>query len=117
MRWAISLLSIAAGLSSSILYCDTLVPTYGTYFGGTGDTNKAVAVALDPSGNVIVAGYTTSQTLPGTTNAFQPTKTTGFPDNKDVFIAKFDPTGRTLIWATFLGVCWFSVKWRESALR
>jgi len=79
------------------------VPTYGTYFGGAGDTNVAVAVAVDPSGNVIVAGYTTSQTLPGTSSAFQPTKATGFPDNRDVFVAKFDPTGRTLIWATFLG--------------
>src|ERR1700729_170533 len=42
----------------------TPVPTYGTYFGGTGDTNVAVAVAVDPSGNIVVAGYTTSQTLP-----------------------------------------------------
>jgi len=77
--------------------------TYGTYFGGTGDTNAAVAVAIDPSGNVIMAGYTTSQTLPGTAQAFQPTKAAGFPDNRDVFIAKFDPSGRTLLWATFLG--------------
>ena len=103
MLRAIPLLSIVVGLSSSISYCGTLVPTYGTYFGGTGDTNTAVAVTLDAVGNVIVAGYTTSQTLPGTANAFQPIKATGFPDNKDVFIAKFDSTGRRLLWATFLG--------------
>jgi uncharacterized protein (TIGR03437 family) len=82
----------------------TPVPTYGTYFGGTGDANAAVAVAVDPSGNVIVAGYTTSQTLPGTAHAFQPVKATKLsPSNGDVFIAKFDPSGRTLLWATFLG--------------
>lgn len=81
----------------------TPVPTYGTFFGGSGDTNVAVAVAVDPSGNVIVAGYTTSQTLPATANAFQPQKASGFPDNQNVFLAKFDPTGRTLLWATFLG--------------
>ena len=81
----------------------TPVPTYGTYFGGTGDTNAAVAVAADPSGNVVLAGYTTSQTLPGTAQVFQPVKATGFPNNRDVFIAKFDPTGATLLWATFLG--------------
>jgi hypothetical protein len=77
----------------------TPVPTYGTYFGGTGDTNVAVAVAvaMDPSGNIVVAGYTTSQTLPGTANAFQPTKATGFPDNQDVFIAKFNPPARSQI--------------------
>jgi hypothetical protein len=62
-----------------------------------------VAVAIDPSGNVIVAGYTTSQTLPGTATAFQPAKASGFPDNSDVFIAKFDPSGTRLLWATFLG--------------
>ncbi len=95
--------NLAVFLLAQSLATATPIPTYGTYFGGSGDTNAAVAVALDPSGNVIMAGYTTSQTLPGTANAFQPTKATGFPDNKDVFIAKFDPTGRTLIWATFLG--------------
>jgi uncharacterized protein (TIGR03437 family) len=58
---------------------------------------------VDSSGDVIVVGYTTSQTLPGTANAFQPTKAAGFPDNTNAFIAKFDPTGTTLLWATFLG--------------
>jgi hypothetical protein len=84
-------------------FSQTFTNTYGTYFGGTGDKNAAVAVAVDPSGNAIMAGYTTSHTLPGTANAFQPTKATGYPDNQNVFVAKFDPTGRTLIWATFLG--------------
>ncbi|MGA3017073.1 MAG: SBBP repeat-containing protein, partial [Bryobacteraceae bacterium] len=91
------------GLWPILAAASTPVPTYGTYFGGTGDTNAAVAVAVDSAGNVIMAGYTTSQTLPGTAHAFQPTKATGFPDNRDVFIAKFDPTGRNLLWATFLG--------------
>jgi len=99
----IPLFSILAQLSWATLYAGTLVPTYGTYFGGTGDINSAIAVAVDPSGNVIVAGCTTSQTLPGTANAFQPSKATGFPDNRDVFIAKFDPTGTSLLWASFLG--------------
>ena len=101
-----------AWLSSSSAFA-ALVPTYGTYFGGTGDSNiaVAVAVAVDPQGNVIVAGYTTSQTLPGTANAFQPTKAPGFPDNQNVFIAKFDPTGRTLLWTTFLGGDTLDIKW------
>jgi uncharacterized protein (TIGR03437 family) len=95
--------SILVCFSALALSAGTPVATYGTYFGGSGDTNAAVAVAVDPTGNVIVAGYTTSQTLPGTAKAFQPTKATGFPDNRDVFIAKFDPLGQTLLWATFLG--------------
>ncbi len=80
----------------------TPIVTYGTYFSGTGD-DAAVAVALGPSGEIIVAGTTTSPSLPGTANAWQPTKATGFPNNSDVFIAKFDSSGRTLQWATFLG--------------
>ena len=95
--------SILVCIAAAALNAGTPVPTYGTYFGGTGDTNALVAVAVDSQGNVIVAGYTTSQTLPGTANAFQPTKATGFPDNRDIFIAKFDPSGQTLLWATFLG--------------
>jgi uncharacterized protein (TIGR03437 family) len=94
---------LLATVFSTMALAGTPVPTYGTYFGGTGDSNVAVAVAVDPSGNVIVTGSTTSQTLPGTANAFQPTKATGFPDNQDVFVAKFDPTGQRLLWATFLG--------------
>ncbi len=78
----------------------TPVPTYGTYFGSN---DAALAVCVDQLGNVVVAGSTTSQTLPGTTNAFQPTKATGFPNNTNVFVAKFDPTGTTLLWTTFLG--------------
>ncbi|MGA2881419.1 MAG: hypothetical protein ABSG13_20915 [Bryobacteraceae bacterium] len=105
LRRVIPLFSIVVGLTSSILYGGNLVPIYGTYFGGTGDTNAAVAaaVALDTSGNVIVAGVTSSQTLPGTANAFQPTKAVGFPDNQNVYIAKFNPTGQVLLWASFLG--------------
>jgi uncharacterized protein (TIGR03437 family) len=97
------LLSILALLASAALSAATLVPIYGTYFGGTGDTNTAVAVTLDASGNVIVAGITSSQTLPGTANAFQPTKAPGFPDSQNVYIAKFNQTGHVLLWATFLG--------------
>ena len=62
-----------------------------------------MAVVVDPTGNVIVAGFTTSQTLPGTARAFQPAKASGFPDNRNVFIAKFNPSGTVLFWATFLG--------------
>src|ERR1022692_5315265 len=91
------------GLWPMLAAASTPTVTYGTYFGGTGDTNAAVAVAVDPLGNVIMAGLTSSQTLPGTAQAFQPVKATGFPNNRDVFIAKFDPSGRTLLWASFLG--------------
>ena len=83
-------------------FASTPIATYGTYFGG-GREESTRKVVTDFQGNVIVIGTTTSATLPGTANAFQRTKSLGFPNNEDVFIAKFDPTGRALLWATFLG--------------
>jgi hypothetical protein len=76
--------------------------TYGTYFGGSGN-DSATAVATDVQGNIFIAGTTTSTDLPGTAGSYQPNKAVGFPGTTDLFIAKFDPTGRTLLWATYLG--------------
>lgn len=92
-------LLIASGSTSS---AGTLIATYATYFGGTGD-DYVVASALSPLGELILVGITTSKTLPGTSRAFQQTIATGVPNNRDVFVAKFDSTGRVLQWATFLG--------------
>jgi uncharacterized protein (TIGR03437 family) len=89
-------------LATAALCAGTPALTYGTYFGGTGD-QSATAIATDSAGNVIIVGTTTSASLPGTTNAFQSTHATGFPNNTDVFIAKFDSSGEHLQWTTFLG--------------
>ena len=86
--------------------CATTVPvtTFGTVFGAPGGQNVGVAVAVDPAdGDVIIAGYTTSSTLPGTANAYQPTKAAGPTGNANVFVAKFGPSGTPLLWSTFLG--------------
>ena len=63
----------------------------------------AKLVAVAPTGEVIIVGTTTSSTLPGTSQAFQPTKGPGLPNNLDVFVSKFDSSGRRLLWSTFLG--------------
>src|ERR1700682_1282249 len=75
---------------------------YATYFGGSG-TETASAVVLDPAGNIYLVGSTTSTDLPGTAHSFQPTKAQGLPGNSDAFVAKLDPTGTQLLWATYLG--------------
>jgi hypothetical protein len=72
-----------------------------TSFGNGGETG--IAVATDPLGNVIITGTTTSSSLPGTANAFQQHLAAGLPNHANVFVAKFDPTGTILLWATFLG--------------
>jgi hypothetical protein len=68
--------------------------TYASFFGGTGD-ETAYAVATDPSGNMYIAGSTSSTDLPGATSQFGG----GFFDG---FVAKFSPAG-ALLYSTYLG--------------
>lgn len=89
-------------LMSAAVFGATQVPTYGTYFGGAGD-ETGVSVAIDGSGNIVVAGTTTSSDLKGTASRLQPNLAPGPPGHSNGFIAKFDPTGQNLIWATYLG--------------
>lgn len=69
--------------------------------GGTTDLN--VAMALDTSGNVYLAGNSYGHGLenPVTQGAYQ-TNCNAYPGSC-VFVAKIDPTGSNLIYGTFLG--------------
>ena len=72
---------------------------FSTFFGGAGD-DYIDAIALEPStGNIVVAGGTTSPDLP-TLHAFQPT----LPDTQSShpFVAKFNSTASALIYSSFL---------------
>ncbi len=64
--------------------------------GGTG-LDSANAVAVDRNGNIYVAGETASADFPvlGSSRAFAGVS--------DAFVAKLDPTGRVLLYSTFLG--------------
>lgn len=86
---------------------------YITYLGGTSD-DLATAIAVDNSGNAVVAGATSSADFPVTKGAYQAKYAGGggdnamnpasafFPGDGDAFIAKFDPNGK-LLWSTYLG--------------
>lgn len=71
------------------------VLTYSTYFGSGGN---ATGVALDPAGNIYVAGATSMLGMP-MVSAFQNT----FGGNVDGFVLKLSPDGSRLIYATYLG--------------
>ncbi len=79
---------------------------WSTYLGGTGH-DQANGIALDPKGNVIVAGETTSTNFPVTASAFQPVHGPINPNavqgDSDAFISKLNPTGNILMYSTYLG--------------
>jgi hypothetical protein len=66
---------------------DSLV--YATYFGGSG-YDEPRAIALDPSGKVLVTGFTLSTDLPVTPDAHQ----LELRGNSDVFLARLDLSAR-----------------------
>lgn len=72
-------------------------PLYATFLPGN-DINRANAIAVDLHGNAYVAGWTTAADFP-TINAWQP----ALKGQKDGFVAKLDPPGTRLVYATFLG--------------
>src|SRR5439155_10357172 len=71
--------------------------SFSTYLGGS-DDDWASDIAVDGDGNVYVAGCTGSTDFP-TEGAFQDERAGGY----DAFVAKFDPTGSELLYATYLG--------------
>ena len=76
---------------------------YSSYFGGAGN-EAARALGLDSSGNIYIAGYTTTINLPVPRNAAQSAyggQTTNLMTG-DAFVAKFSPSG-TLLYLTYLG--------------
>lgn len=75
---------------------------YASFFGGSG-IDEATSVVLDPSGRVILSGYTLSSNFPVTSDAFQ----TKYGGNTDAFIAILDPADSTrskqLVYSTYFG--------------
>jgi hypothetical protein len=69
-----------------------------TYLGASG-AETAVAVAPDPSGNILIAGSTDSGDFPVTANAYP--RSVGSASIAG-FIAGFDRSGSNLIYATYL---------------
>lgn len=72
---------------------------YSTYLGGS-SVNFGLAIAVDAAGNAYLAGATGSTDFPGVTaSSIQPT----LGGNYDAFVAKINPAGNGVVYATFLG--------------
>ncbi|MCP5114404.1 MAG: hypothetical protein GY953_26540 [bacterium] len=74
---------------------------FSTFLGGAlGDV--ATSIAIDPAGNIVVAGRTESNDFPITFSSFQTgNRSTGFLT--DGFVTKLDPNGSSLVYSTYLG--------------
>ena len=72
---------------------------YSTLLGGW-STDEGLAIAVDASGNTYVAGSTLSWDFPTTPGAFDTTYSNA---GHDAFVAKLNPAGSGLLYATFLG--------------
>ncbi len=72
---------------------------YATHLGGSGFDYGSGGIAVDTAGNALVAGETQSPDFP-TMNAVQEVYGGG---TVDVFVAKLDPAGSALVYATFIG--------------
>jgi uncharacterized repeat protein (TIGR01451 family) len=70
---------------------------FGTWIGGNG-IDSAIAVSVDPAGNVYVAGTTSSQDFP-LQNPLQNTRR----GSADTFAAKIDSSGSALLYSTYIG--------------
>ncbi|HEX2979347.1 MAG TPA: SBBP repeat-containing protein, partial [Anaerolineaceae bacterium] len=75
---------------------------YGTYLGGN-DDDEASDIQVDATGNIYITGDTSSTDFP-TRNAYQAhCAKLGMMCMGDVFLAKLNPSGDQLLYATYLG--------------
>ncbi|MFB3779183.1 MAG: SBBP repeat-containing protein [Bryobacteraceae bacterium] len=72
---------------------------YVAYLGGRQD-DSAQRIAVDAAGGAHVVGVTKSQDFPTTQDGYQRTYGGG---DRDVFVAKLNPAGNLLAYATYLG--------------
>ncbi|HEX9247479.1 MAG TPA: SBBP repeat-containing protein, partial [bacterium] len=71
---------------------------YSTYLGGS-NADEGYRIVVDDSGSAYVTGATLSKDFPTTAGAPQATSGGAI----DVFVAKLDPSGASLVYSTYLG--------------
>ncbi|HUK89898.1 MAG TPA: SBBP repeat-containing protein, partial [Blastocatellia bacterium] len=71
---------------------------YSTYLGGGGE-EEGDSIAIDPSGNAYITGFTTSTDFQITAGAFQQLLSGG----GDAFVTKLKPDGSGTVYSTYLG--------------
>jgi hypothetical protein len=72
---------------------------YSTFFGESSEMSTVAAIAVDSQGNAYVAGETQDTDFPTTPGAYDATHN----GQSDVFLAKLNASGTSLVYSTFLG--------------
>jgi len=90
---------------SAFTYLTYIGPTYYPLSPFTNPANTANAIAVDADGHAYVAGATSDPKFPATPGAYQTAfrGSTGFLPPTDAFVAKLQPDGTGVVWATYLG--------------
>jgi hypothetical protein len=93
--------TLKGGADSFVLKMNTAgnALLYSTLIGGSGDDIES-GLAVDADGNAYIAGTTHSLDFPATPGAFMTTFQGG---TTDMFAVKLNPTGSSLIYATYIG--------------
>ncbi|MGE3802703.1 MAG: SBBP repeat-containing protein, partial [Candidatus Kapaibacterium sp.] len=99
-------LLMVTGILSLLSLCSVAAQSvpqhrYGSYFGGD-RFDRGRGVTVDKSGNIYIVGVTTSEDVPTTPKVFSQAYDL-VNRSRDIFVAKFDPTGQRLIWGTYVG--------------
>jgi len=98
----------AAG--TALVYLTYLSDANLVFYPYSTPANTAAALAVDAAGNAYLAGSTVDPQFPATPGAWQTTfdgPAPVYPYNSlpptDCFVAKINPTGTALVWASYLG--------------
>ncbi|MGD1095325.1 MAG: SBBP repeat-containing protein [Bryobacteraceae bacterium] len=81
----------------------------GGAFSNSNPGNLVYSIAADAAGNAYISGSTSDPAFPATSSAYQKMLSltsslpTGQAPPSDAFIAKLNPSGTAMVWATFLG--------------
>ncbi|HEY0029340.1 MAG TPA: SBBP repeat-containing protein, partial [Bacteroidia bacterium] len=76
----------------------TGIRQWGTYYGEL-DVEETYAADCDAANNIYITGFTTSSNDIATASGYQ----TSYSGQQDAFIAKFNPSGTTLLYGTYYG--------------
>lgn len=97
MRRALEIMSILSLLFCGLSRADESDLVWSTFLGGN-DHENAFDIAVDHAGNPYVTGYTQSPDFPTTSGAYD----TIFMGSYEVYVVKFNSSGTSYDYATFL---------------